>query len=73
MGGEASRDRRERGSVRAHTVRRADAVLPLGTERSDHGLRLARQLLTEEGVELEPVLMADAVGCAKDGRTTPNG
>ena len=46
---------------------------PYGTERSYNGLRLARQLLTEEGVELELFLMADAVGCAKGGQTTPNG
>ena len=35
---------------------------PYGTERSYNGLRLARQLTQD-----------DAVACAKDGQTTPNG
>jgi len=46
---------------------------PYGTERSYNGLRLARQLTQDDGVELRLFLMADAVACAKDGQTTPNG
>lgn len=46
---------------------------PYGTERSYNGLRLARQLLAQEGVALKLFLMADAVACAKAGQTTPDG
>jgi uncharacterized protein involved in oxidation of intracellular sulfur len=46
---------------------------PYGTERSYNGLRLARQLTQDDGVRLRLFLMADAVACAKDGQTTPNG
>lgn len=46
---------------------------PYGTERSYNGLRLARQLGQNEDVTLRMFLMADAVACAKDGQTTPNG
>lgn len=46
---------------------------PYGTERSYNGLRLARQLAGRDDVDLTVFLMADAVACAKDGQTTPNG
>lgn len=46
---------------------------PYGTERSYNGLRLATNLLKQEGVELTVFLMADAVFCVKAGQTTPEG
>ncbi len=46
---------------------------PYGTERSYNGLRLAHQLAGRDAVDLTVFLMADAVACAKDGQTTPNG
>jgi len=47
---------------------------PYGTERSFNGLRLANNLLkTKDGLDLTVFLMADAVGCAKKGQTTPDG
>jgi len=46
---------------------------PYGTERSYNGLRLARELSKNDDVRLRLFLMADAVGCGKDGQTTPNG
>lgn len=47
---------------------------PYGTERSYDGLRLADKLVTtDESAEVTVFLMADAVGCAKTGQTTPDG
>jgi len=47
---------------------------PYGTERSFNGLRLANNLLKmEDDLDLTVFLMADAVGCAKQGQTTPDG
>jgi uncharacterized protein involved in oxidation of intracellular sulfur len=44
-----------------------------GTERSYNGLRLAHALAKREGEEVRLFLLADAVGCALAGQTTPNG
>lgn len=46
---------------------------PYGTERAYNGLRLALQLGRQEGVDVRVFLMADAVGCARAGQTTPDG
>ena len=47
---------------------------PYGTERSYNGLRLAMNIQKmEEEAEVTVFLMADAVFCAKQGQTTPNG
>ncbi len=46
---------------------------PYGTERTFNGLRLAQQLVKQEGVTLRVFLMADAASAAKRGQTTPNG
>lgn len=47
---------------------------PYGTESCFNALRLVQALLkTEPKPELTVFLMADAVGCAKAGQTTPNG
>lgn len=47
---------------------------PYGTERCYNALRLARAILeTEPRPEVSVFLMADSVGCAKAGQTTPNG
>jgi uncharacterized protein involved in oxidation of intracellular sulfur len=47
---------------------------PYGTERCFNALRLAQTLLKAEAKpEISIFLMADAVGCAKAGQTTPNG
>ena len=47
---------------------------PYGTERCFNALRLAQALLkVEPKPEVTVFLMADAVVCAKDGQTTPNG
>jgi uncharacterized protein involved in oxidation of intracellular sulfur len=46
---------------------------PYGTERSYNGLRLALALAKIEGTTVRVFLMADAVGCAKPGQTTPEG
>ncbi len=46
---------------------------PYGTERSYNGLRLAHALAKRDGQEVRVFLMADAVGCALAGQTTPNG
>ena len=44
-----------------------------GTERSYNGLRLAHALAKRNGEEVRVFLLADAVGCALAGQTTPNG
>jgi uncharacterized protein involved in oxidation of intracellular sulfur len=46
---------------------------PYGTERSYNGIRLANELLKQEGMDLTIFLMADAVFCAKKGQITPDG
>ena len=47
---------------------------PYGTERCFNALRLAQTLLKAESKpEVSIFLMADAVGCAKAGQTTPDG
>ena len=47
---------------------------PYGTERSYNGLRLALALLQGESTgTLTVFLLGDAVLCAKNGQTTPNG
>ena len=47
---------------------------PYGTERCYNGLRLAQALVkSDPQPEVCVFLMADAVGCAKVGQTTPNG
>src|SRR6188768_3126650 len=46
---------------------------PYGNERSYNGLRLATAIAKLEGTEVRVFLMADAVGCAKPGQTTPDG
>ena len=46
---------------------------PYGTERSYNGLRLALQLSKQDDVAVRVFLMADAVGCARSGQTTPDG
>ncbi len=46
---------------------------PYGTERSYNGLRLALQLARQDDVTVRVFLMADAVGCARAGQTTPDG
>lgn len=46
---------------------------PYGTERSYNGLRLAHALAKRQGEDVRVFLMADAVGCAFAGQTTPNG
>jgi uncharacterized protein involved in oxidation of intracellular sulfur len=44
-----------------------------GNERSYNGLRLARNLVKSEGVELRLFLMGDAVTVAMRGQKTPDG
>jgi uncharacterized protein involved in oxidation of intracellular sulfur len=46
---------------------------PYGTERSYNALRLAHALARRAGEEVKVFLLADAVGCALSGQTTPNG
>jgi uncharacterized protein involved in oxidation of intracellular sulfur len=46
---------------------------PYGTERSYNALRLANALVRRDGQEVKVFLLADAVGCALSGQTTPNG
>ena len=46
---------------------------PYGSERSYNALRLADQLVIQEGVNLTLFLMGDAVSCAKAGQKTPQG
>ena len=46
---------------------------PYGSERSYNGLRLASALAKRDGVEVRVFLLADAVGCAVEGQTTPDG
>ncbi len=45
---------------------------PYGTERSYNGLRLAKALM-QAGNDLSVFLLADAVGCAKQGQKVPSG
>lgn len=46
---------------------------PYGTERTYNGLRLALSLAKRPDVRLTVFLMADAVGAARRGQTTPDG
>lgn len=46
---------------------------PYGTERTYNGLRLGLALAKVPDARLTVFLMADAVGAAKRGQTTPNG
>ncbi len=47
---------------------------PYGSERSYNGLRLALNLLRmNEETDFTLFLMGDAVACAKEGQTTPQG
>lgn len=46
---------------------------PYGTERSYNGLRLARSLIKQDGVEIRMFLFGDAAGCAIAGQKTPDG
>ena len=46
---------------------------PYGTERSYNGLRLAQALAKIENTTVKVFLIADAVACAKQGQTTPEG
>lgn len=46
---------------------------PYGTERSYNGLRLALALAKTADTTVRVFLMADAIGCAKRGQTTPEG
>lgn len=46
---------------------------PYGNERPYNALRLALALAKLEGSALRIFLMADAVGCARAGQTTPDG
>ncbi len=46
---------------------------PYGNERPYNGLRLATALARREGDEVRVFLMADSVGCARSGQTTPDG
>ena len=46
---------------------------PYGSERPYNGLRLASTLAKREGEQVRIFLLADAVGCAVVGQTTPNG
>jgi uncharacterized protein involved in oxidation of intracellular sulfur len=46
---------------------------PYGNERSYNGLRLATAVAKLEGTQVRVFLMADAVGCARPGQTTPEG
>jgi uncharacterized protein involved in oxidation of intracellular sulfur len=46
---------------------------PYGTERSYDALRLALALTKVEGTSVRVFLMADAIGCARRGQTTPDG
>lgn len=45
---------------------------PYGTERSYNGLRLAKSLSNDE-TKITLFLMADAVNCAKQGQSVPQG
>ena len=46
---------------------------PYGNERAYNGLRLAGALANKEGDRVRVFLMADAVGCAKNGQKVPDG
>jgi len=46
---------------------------PYGNERAYNGLRLAGALTAKEGQSVRLFLMADAVGCAKNGQKVPEG
>lgn len=47
---------------------------PYGTEAAYNALRLAKALQNErENLDLNVFLMGDAVGCAVEGQSTPNG
>ncbi len=48
---------------------------PYGTERSYNGLRLARELLKDQGAgnEVRVFLIGDAAVCAKSGQKVPQG
>jgi sulfur relay (sulfurtransferase) complex TusBCD TusD component (DsrE family) len=48
-------------------------MIPVGTERSYNGLRLANSLAKDEESNLSVFLMGDAASCAVAGQTTPNG
>ena len=45
---------------------------PYGNERAYNGLRLAGALANKEGDRVRVFLMADAVGCAKNGQKVPD-
>lgn len=47
---------------------------PYGSERTYNGLRLAHTMLRQvEDLDLDVMLVGDAVGCAKAGQQVPNG
>ncbi|MBW6495022.1 MAG: DsrE family protein [Burkholderiaceae bacterium] len=46
---------------------------PYGDERAYNALRLAGTLAAREGQSVRLFLMADAVGCAKNGQKVPEG
>lgn len=46
---------------------------PYGNERAYNGLRLAGALAGKDGQQVRVFLMADAVGCAKQGQKVPAG
>jgi uncharacterized protein involved in oxidation of intracellular sulfur len=46
---------------------------PYGNERPYNGLRLAGALANKDGHHVRVFLMADAVGCAKNGQKVPEG
>ena len=46
---------------------------PYGNERAYNGLRLAGALAGKDGQQVRVFLMADAVGCAKQGQKLPTG
>lgn len=46
---------------------------PYGNERSYNGLRLALNLVKQEGVRVRVFLTGDGVQCARRGQKTPQG
>jgi uncharacterized protein involved in oxidation of intracellular sulfur len=67
-------DAQERGgTIEAMNVLIILNAAPYGTESSYNGLRLARTLQREHGAGIRLFLLADAVGCALPGQTTPDG
>ena len=46
---------------------------PYGDERAYNAMRLAGSLAAREGQSVRLFLMADAVGCAKNGQKVPDG